>query len=118
MTINTETLDALIGRRVEAARTASGYPASEAAARLKLSEEDYLARETGKARFRSRDLSMLAGLFAVELRSLFEDENRTGATREFALADWIDASRRREGLNALLQLDYPAGPDRLSSEAA
>lgn len=116
MTIKTETLDTSIGRRVAAARTTSGCLARDSAARLKLSEDSYSARETGHERFRSRDLATLARLFGVDVRSFFEDENqaskRTLSTGEFALADWIEASRHREGLSALLQMDQaaPVGP--------
>ena len=117
MTLNTETLDAAIGRRGATARNAVGYNAIQVAARLNLSEVDYRARETGHERFRSRELSILAKLFSIEVRSLFEDEG-AGAAREFALADWIEASRHREGLAALLQSEKDAAPDPLRVKAA
>ncbi|MEL6414742.1 MAG: hypothetical protein AAFQ15_07370 [Pseudomonadota bacterium] len=122
MSIKTETLDVSIGRRVAAARMAIGCCTNEAAARLNISEADYNARELGDQRFRSRDLSTLAGLLSVEIRSFFEDESLAtkgvGATREFALSDWVKASRRREGLNALLQSDEDAESGALSTKAA
>lgn len=122
MTIKTEPLDTSIGRRIAAARTASGCTVCEAAAHLKLSEADYCAREEGRQRFRSRDLAALAGLFAIEVRSLFEDESeasdRAAPARGFALADWIEASRHREGLSALLQSDQRIYVDPLKIKAA
>lgn len=120
--IKTETLDASIGRRVTAARKASGCSVKEAAACLTLAEADYCAREAGRERFRSRELSVLAKLFSVEVKSLFEDgfqsDDRAAATRQFALADWIEVSRQREGLSALLQSSKDAGSDPLCAEAA
>ena len=122
MTIKTEPLDTSIGRRIAAARKESGYPVSEAAAYVNLSEADYRAREDGRERVRSRDLSALARLFGIEVRKLFEDKydasECTAPVREFALADWIEASRHREGLNALLQTDQGAYVDSLKTKAA
>lgn len=122
MMIKTETLDASIGRRVIAARKASECSEMEAAACLNLAEADYCAREAGRAQFRSREIAALAELFSVEVRSLFEDSDpaadRATARADFALADWIKASRQREGLNAVLQSARDAALDALQAEAA
>ena len=122
MTIKTETLDLTIGRRVAAARMASGCLASDTAARLDLSVESYSAREKGRERFRSRDLAILARLFGVDVRRFFADESQrleiAPAASKFALADWIKASRDREGLNALMQADQAASSSPLKAKAA
>lgn len=118
MMIKTETLDASIGRRVIAARKASECSEMEAAACLNLAEADYCAREAGRAQFRSREIAALAELFSVEVRSLFEDSDPAADRADFALADWINASRQREGLNAVLQSTRDAALDALQAEAA
>ena len=122
MMIKTETLDASIGRRVIAARKASECSEMEAAACLNLAEADYCAREAGRTQFRSREIAALAELFSVEVRSLFEDSDpaadRAAARADIALADWIKASRQREGLNAVLQSTRNAALDALQAEAA
>ena len=122
MTIRTETLDLSIGRRVAAARTASGCAVTEAAARLNIAEQRYFACELGDHRFRSRDLAILARLFNVDVRRFFEDETPTlgsaALAHGFVLADWIEASRHREGLSALLLSDRDILSDPPNAEAA
>ena len=122
MTLQTQTLDVVIGNRVAAARKARELIAADVAPKLGLSYAEYLACEAGQKRFRSRDLSILARLFTIEVRSFFEDKQfnseRTDRLNGFALADWIETSRNREGLRALLQSEHLSTPDPQTEKAA
>ncbi|GAB5455920.1 MAG: hypothetical protein Hens2KO_21490 [Henriciella sp.] len=122
MTIKTKTLDVAIGSRVAAVRIACGDLAEDIARQLGLSEADYIARESGEERFLARDLSRLAGLFSVEVRCFFEEAQLSTGSAErpigFSLSDWIEDSRRSEGLSALLDLQAHAELDPPAVKAA
>ena len=122
MTLQTKTLDAVIGDRVAKVRMARALRVADIAQRLNLSEEDYLAREAGHARFRSRELATLAELFSVAVSCFFEDTEHksewTEPLKGFSLADWIEASRNREGLRQLLQPDRVSASDPQTGKAA
>lgn len=108
MTNKTKPLDVAIGNRVAAMRVAHGDRAEDIARQLNLPEGAYIAREAGEERFQARDLSRLAGLFSVEVRRFFEDAPSSGSAERrigFSLSDWIEDSRRSEGLSALLDID-------------
>ena len=122
MTLKSKTLDAAIGGRVAAVRKARERRAADMAEQLNLSEADYIAREAGHERFRSRDLSILAGVLSVEISCFFEDAPhnlaRSERLRGFALVEWIEASRNREGLRALLEFDDVSVADPRTEKAA
>lgn len=122
MTNKTNPLDVAIGNRVAAVRLARGDLAVDVARQLRLPEADYIAREAGEERFQARDISRLAGLFSVEVRRFFEDAPSSSGAAErptgFSLSDWVEASRRSEGLSALLDLQDRADRDPVAAEAA
>ncbi len=122
MTLKSKTLDAAIGGRVAAVRKARERRAADMAEQLNLSEADYIAREAGHERFRSRDLSILSGVLSVEISCFFEDAphtlERTERLKGVALVEWIEASRNREGLRALLQSDHVSVADPRTEKAA